>query len=63
MINIKPLEWIGGSRRAIKAFADESRDIAGNQLWLVQMGRQPLDWKPMQVIGTGAGEIRIHRPN
>lgn len=26
---------------------------------MVQMGREPADWKPMSVVGPGAGEIRV----
>lgn len=26
---------------------------------MVQMGREPADWKPMSVVGPGACEIRV----
>lgn len=57
------MEWIGGSRLAVKAFPDEARNIVGNQLWLVQLGRQPDDSKAIREIGPGAMELRIHRPH
>jgi len=28
---------------------------------MVQAGEAPLDWKPMQAVGPGVIEIRIHR--
>ncbi len=59
----KKIEWMKASRRLLKNFPDDARNIAGNQLWLVQQGRQPADWKPIKGIGPGAIEIRIHRPN
>lgn len=54
---------MGGSRRRLKHFPEEARTNAGHQLWLVQLGREPDDWRPMQTIGPGAREIRIHRPH
>lgn len=34
--------------------------MAGYQLWLVQLGLEPNDWKPMASVGPGVREIRIH---
>lgn len=60
---IKPVEWVKGSREALKEFPDEARNIAGNQIWLVQLGRMPDDWDTIGEIGHGAFEIRIHKPH
>ena len=37
-----------------------NRRAAGFDLRAVQSGLEPSDWKPMQVIGPGVNEIRIH---
>jgi len=29
-------------------------------LFLVQIGSQPSDWKPMRTVGVGVCEIRVH---
>jgi phage-related protein len=34
-------------------------DNMGHQLFLVQCGLEPDDWKPMTTIGTGVKEIRV----
>jgi len=34
--------------------------VAGFQLWRVQRGLEPNDWKPMPSVGPGVQEIRIH---
>ncbi len=60
---MKPVEWIKASRRALKAFPDIARWQAGIELFRVQEGNQPTDWKPMIGIGLGAMEIRIHEPH
>src|SRR5262245_20388462 len=56
----KALIWLGSSRRDLRAFPGLARRLAGFQLRRVQQGLDPDDWKPMQTIGPGVGEIRIH---
>ena len=56
----KALIWLGDTREAISAFATDVRKIAGFQLWRVQRGLEPNDWKPMPSVGLGVQEIRIH---
>jgi phage-related protein len=56
----KPLMWLGDSRDAIRAFPENVRQVAGFQLWRVQRGLEPNDWKPMPRVGLGVQEIRIH---
>lgn len=60
---MKKLIWIGDTRKRLKEFPDESRREAGEQLWRVQSGKDPVDWRPMAQIGSGAIEIRVHRPH
>src|ERR1700694_1667784 len=57
---LKPLEWLGSSRDAIRRFPTNARRRAGHELRRVQSGSQPSDWKPMSSIGPGVQEIRIH---
>jgi len=56
----KPIRWLGDSREAISGFPDAARQAAGYQLWRVQCGREPNDWKPVPGVGAGVQEIRIH---
>ena len=60
---MKKVIFIGNSRHRIKEFSPLACDLAGYQLWLVQQGRSPDDWKPMPSIGQGVKEIRIHQPH
>lgn len=55
----KQLLWLGDSLEALKAFSEEARRSTGHQLGLVQLGLDPLDWKPMENVGAGVKEIRI----
>jgi len=56
----KPIIWLGSSRRDLRAFPPLARRLAGFQLRRVQQGLEPDDWKPMQMVGPGVREIRIH---
>jgi len=47
----------------VKAFPPEARKDIGYQLYRIQEGVEPSDWKPMNTIGVGVREIRIHAGN
>jgi phage-related protein len=57
---IKPLLWLGDSKRRIREFPHEARQRIGFEMWEVQQGREPSDWKPMQAVGQGVNEVRVH---
>lgn len=56
---MKAIIFHGSSLGDIRAFPDDAKKAAGDQLRFVQMGLDPADWKPMRSIGPGAMEIRI----
>lgn len=56
----KPISWLGSSLKDAREFPDDARRIAGYQLYRLQCGLQPNDWKPMPSVGSGVQEIRIH---
>lgn len=43
----------------LRRFPKAARREAGDQLRLVQEGKEPSDWKPMPSIGAGVRELRI----
>ena len=57
---LKPVRWLGNTRAAVRAFPLHARRDAGYQLYRVQLGHDPSDWKPMPRVGAGVREIRIH---
>ena len=62
-MTIKPVEWLGDSRERVQAFPSEARREVGFELWEVQQGKQPSDWKPMPSVGLGVNEIRVRAGN
>ena len=57
---MKPLIFIGSSEDDLACFPREVKQAAGYQLYRVQVGLMPSDWKPMLNIGAGTYEIRVH---
>ena len=58
---MKEVKWHGSSRSDVDAFPKDARREAGYQLFQVQIGEEPSDWKPMTSIGPGVREIRIRQ--
>ena len=56
---VKPLLWLGSSRDDVRSFPNEARKVAGYELFQVQQGLAPSDWKPFRTVGTGVREIRL----
>ena len=57
---MKSLEFVGSSLNDLKAFPAEARRASGFELGFIQQGLDPSDWKPMNEVGAGVREIRIH---
>ncbi len=56
---MKSIEFRGRSLETIRNFPAPVKRNAGHQLDRVQRGLNPLDWKPMPIIGKGVREIRL----
>lgn len=56
---MKPVVWMGSSRDALRAFPEPVQDQLGYELYRVQCGLDPKDWKPMTSVGAGVREIRV----
>jgi len=50
---------VGSAKDDLSAFPGPARIRAGHELFMVQVGREPDDWKPMGSVGLGAREIRV----
>ncbi len=56
---IRPLVWMGNSRRNIQAFPVEAQKTIGDELQLIQFGGMPRDAKPFKGVGSGVFEIAL----
>jgi phage-related protein len=51
---MKPLKFMGDSQTALANFPDDVKREAGFELWQVQLGLMPSDFKPLPTVGSGA---------
>ncbi len=56
---MKRIRFVGSAKDDLSAFPKAVRGRAGQELFMVQIGRDPDDWKPLPVVGSGAREIRV----
>jgi phage-related protein len=56
---MKALRFVGSSLDDLRDFPAEARRQAGFDLYAIQRGSEPSDWKSMPDIGSGVREIRI----
>ena len=56
---MKQVEFLGDSKAIIRSFPITAKWKIGGQLYYVQSGLDPDDWKPMPSVGPGVREIRV----
>ena len=56
---LRPLVWVGNSKRNLQAFPKGARKMIGDELQLIQFGGMPKDAKPFKGIGGGVFEIAL----
>jgi phage-related protein len=56
---VKPLVFLGSSQDDLRAMPAGVRHALGLELMRVQFGVEPIDCKPMSVVGAGAYEVRV----
>src|SRR5258708_1041550 len=50
---------MGNSKEQFRGFPETAQDSLGFELFRVQCGLDPRDWKPMSSVGPGVKEIRV----
>ncbi|MBL0028549.1 MAG: type II toxin-antitoxin system RelE/ParE family toxin [Rhodanobacteraceae bacterium] len=56
---MREVRFLGSSQQDLAKMPASVRSRAGHELFLVQVGREPSDFKPMASVGSGVYEIRI----
>jgi phage-related protein len=54
---LRPINWMGDSRKLIRDFPLAVQKRVGDALQLVQFGGMPLEAKPFKGVGSGVYEI------
>lgn len=55
---LAPIAWEGDSREVLKGFPEGVRQNFGFELWQLQLGERPSDYRPLPSIGAGVYELR-----
>jgi phage-related protein len=50
--------WEGDSKAVLLSFPEEVKQNFGFELWQLQQGERPRDYRPLPSIGTGVFELR-----
>ena len=56
---MKLVHFVGTSREDLRQLPEGARETAGFQLFKVQQGQEPDDWKARPSVGPGVQEIRV----
>ena len=59
IFSMKKTIFLGRSKNDLREFPDAARRDAGIEIFQVQLGLDPSDWKPVPNIGAGVREIRV----
>ena len=55
----RPILWLGDSLEIIQGWSKSTKVQAGAELRRLQIGSDPIHWRPMQSVGRGVREIKI----
>jgi phage-related protein len=56
---LRPLVWLGSSKRDLLAFPSGAQKLIGDELQLIQFGGMPKDAKLFRGVGSGVIEIAL----
>lgn len=56
---LRPLVWLGSSKKDLLAFPSQAQKLIGDELQLIQFGEMPKDAKPFRGVGSGIIEIAL----
>ena len=56
---LRPVVWLGDSKKSIRAFPTGAQKVIGDELQLIQFGGMPKNAKPFKGVGSGVIEIAL----
>lgn len=56
---LKAITWLDDSLEVVRAWPVATRKRAGEELFRLQLGNEPLHWRSMASVGRGVREIKI----
>ena len=57
--SLKDVHWHGDSLDIVRGFPRTARIDVGSEIYMLQLGQQPLHSRPISSVGRGVWEIRV----
>ncbi len=58
-VDLTPILWLSDSIDTVRGWPIAARRRAGEELFRLQLGSDPLHWRSMKSVGRGVREIKI----
>lgn len=58
-IELTPITWLGDSKDVVRSWPARTKRRAGEELFRLQIGGEPLHWRSMTAVGRSVREIKI----
>jgi len=58
-VTLRPIFWQGNSQAVVRGWPGVTKRQAGAELFRLQLGSDPIHWRPMKSVGPGVREIKI----
>ena len=58
-VKLAPVVWLGDSRDVIRSWPVKVKQRAGEELFRLQIGGEPIHWRVMKSVGRSVREIKI----
>ncbi len=58
-VKLRPIFWQGNSQTIVRGWPSATKKQAGAELFRLQLGSNPIHWRPMKSVGRGVREIKI----
>ncbi len=56
---LRPVVWLGNSKKSLREFPDGAQKLLGDELQLIQFGGMPKNAKPFKGVGSGVLELAL----
>ncbi len=58
-VKLRPIFWQGNSQAVVRGWPSATKKQVGAELFRLQLGNDPIHWRPMKLVGRSVREIRI----
>lgn len=58
-VKLAQIVWLGDARDVVRSWPVKTKQRAGEELFRLQIGSEPLHWRDMKSVGRGVREIKV----